>query len=76
MRKDSRGNFKAQMIEKMPILQWLYVAAECRQMWCTHKEKKNGNFYYRHVDLWGMNSVKLIPFLMMLLVFIVGKRSW
>lgn len=60
----------------MAIVQWLYVAAECRQMLRTHKENKSGNFYYKHVDLRGMYSVKLIPFLMMLLVFTVGKRSW
>lgn len=64
------------MIEKMPMLQWLHMAAECRQMWRTHKEKKNRKFYYRHIAVWGMYSVELIPFLMMLLVFIVGKGSW
>ena len=49
MQEDSEEIFNANVVEKLPILQWLSVAGECHQVLRTHKGKKSGNFYRKHM---------------------------
>ena len=48
-KKTQEEIFNANMVEKLPILQWLSVAGECHQVLRTHEGKKSGNFYHKHI---------------------------